>query len=738
MSVASLAYRINADTSQLGRELRFAERRVQRFQKRAESSIHRLGKTFATMGGLAATALIATGREGIRLAADMDQAASQIGTTTEELSALKFAARENKVEFDTLQPRLERFSRQVSDAADGTGQLVDVVDDYNVELRESDGSTRSFNDILRDVADATVEAEDGFERARIAAAAFGSRGAADMIPLLMEGGDEIERLEEKARSLGLTISDETGVAAQQFQAEWRRLTDIGRTFQISLATEILPTLNAYTQGLADSAQRTRESAQETGGLSGRLNRVAQAAVIVESGVNAAVRTFLALGVQVGLTFQTLIREAGIVARTVGGNFVEMGRTVQNVWEEMWKPGGDIQGAVSQGMTRISQNVEGGLSDLEDSNERYEFERELAWDTHTDKLLEIADGAHQRILSLQNATQEEIEREPLSPLSGAGDAVDTEAQKVEARFQELVSFVESTSRRGETSLETFEREVEKLNEAFMVGAIETGEEYERLLDLLAEMHDPFGELAEEARMDQLAEDARQVIADVEGVDLALEAHLESLAELRDEGLITWSQYRHAVEMAKEGTEDLADQTEDLEEEISLSAQLGEKAVEDLASTFADVLFDPFDASVRGMVTSFADGLARMAIDAAAADIVGSLISPTGFSSGGPVQSFSTGGFVSGPGSGTSDSIPAWLSDGEYVIDAKTTSHFGADYFRSHQHAAGFASGGPVGSAPSGGGAMNVAIFDNRQSAEQWARSRRGQSVIVDAVDTGGAP
>ena len=33
---------------------------------------------------------------------------------------------------------------------------------------------------------------------------------------------------------------------------------------------------------------------------------------------------------------------------------------------------------------------------------------------------------------------------------------------------------------------------------------------------------------------------------------------------------------------------------------------------------------------------------------------------------------SGGYISGPGTGTSDSIPARLSDGEYVINAASTS------------------------------------------------------------------
>lgn len=39
-----------------------------------------------------------------------------------------------------------------------------------------------------------------------------------------------------------------------------------------------------------------------------------------------------------------------------------------------------------------------------------------------------------------------------------------------------------------------------------------------------------------------------------------------------------------------------------------------------------------------------------------------------------QGFSTGGYVEGPGSGTSDSIPAMLSNGEFVVNAKATQKF----------------------------------------------------------------
>jgi hypothetical protein len=51
--------------------------------------------------------------------------------------------------------------------------------------------------------------------------------------------------------------------------------------------------------------------------------------------------------------------------------------------------------------------------------------------------------------------------------------------------------------------------------------------------------------------------------------------------------------------------------------------------------------------------------------------------------GPTQmkALATGGYVSGPGSSTSDSIPAKLSNGEYVIQANAVQHYGTDFMNA---------------------------------------------------------
>lgn len=72
---------------------------------------------------------------------------------------------------------------------------------------------------------------------------------------------------------------------------------------------------------------------------------------------------------------------------------------------------------------------------------------------------------------------------------------------------------------------------------------------------------------------------------------------------------------------------------------------------------------------------------------------------------------SGGAVRGPGSGTSDSIPAWLSNGEYVIRASAVRSLGISYLDAINRTGnrrGYASGGYVGGGGSFPSTMTVEL------------------------------
>ena len=119
---------------------------------------------------------------------------------------------------------------------------------------------------------------------------------------------------------------------------------------------------------------------------------------------------------------------------------------------------------------------------------------------------------------------------------------------------------------------------------------------------------------------------------------------------------------------------------------------------------------------------------------------------------------TGGYISGPGTGTSDSIPAMLSNGEYVIKAEAVKRYGTNFLNAVNSGAftrmktsipRFAEGGYVGDAlqdtargmtdfaksigtsVSTTNNMNVALVRNEQEAyEHFMRSPQGQKILVD--------
>jgi hypothetical protein len=91
----------------------------------------------------------------------------------------------------------------------------------------------------------------------------------------------------------------------------------------------------------------------------------------------------------------------------------------------------------------------------------------------------------------------------------------------------------------------------------------------------------------------------------------------------------------------------------------------------------------------------------------------------------------GRFIQGPGTSRSDSIPMWLSDGEYVTDADTVKALGPQFFKAlpaFARAGKMADGGSVSSSSMGsvGNGMNMGpLAMPRPSSSQTSSSRAGQ-------------
>lgn len=102
---------------------------------------------------------------------------------------------------------------------------------------------------------------------------------------------------------------------------------------------------------------------------------------------------------------------------------------------------------------------------------------------------------------------------------------------------------------------------------------------------------------------------------------------------------------------------------------------------------------------------------------------------------------TGGLISGPGTGTSDSIPAMLSNGEYIIKAAAVRRIGVPNLNAlNRGVPHFANGGYVGRNGAGNGAPPVVINLHNESgvamdAQQTDATFDGESWVIGIVLNG---
>ncbi len=236
--------------------------------------------------------------------------------------------------------------------------------------------------------------------------------------------------------------------------------------------------------------------------------------------------------------------------------------------------------------------------------------------------------------------------------------------------------------------------------------------------------------------------RELINPMEEVD----AQLVQLDTLLAEGRISWDTYAEAVFRVTEAMDEVPAKSEEARTQLD---QFAVQAARNIQSAFADFLFNPFDHGVKGMLRSFVDAVRRMAAEAIAAQLARKLFGDfgkTGKIGGifGEIFSaigFAEGGYVTGPGTATSDSIPARLSAGEYVLNAAAVRRVGVQFLDSLNQnfqppvwrgpALAFANGGLV---PAAGGAgaqqLNVTLVDNRHdAAEEVLMGATGERSVI---------
>lgn len=200
------------------------------------------GPIAGAVGGLAMLAK----KEGERADALLDaQAATQASTDT--LQEYQHVAGQAGVAETFFADAAKDMSRQLASARQGTGRAADAFDELGVSIHDNEGNLRSTGELTEEAMDKLAGMDDEARRAAIAQDLFKS-SQQDVLAVVSQGSDAIERQREEAHELGAVQSNEALQGANEFRQGLEKLSTrfsglvstIGGKFAPVLNDQVLP------------------------------------------------------------------------------------------------------------------------------------------------------------------------------------------------------------------------------------------------------------------------------------------------------------------------------------------------------------------------------------------------------------------------------------------------------------------------------------------------------------------
>jgi hypothetical protein len=219
-----------------------------------QSSLGKLNTFFGIGEAAAAFFFEQLIQKSIESAASLQIMSEKTGMSVESLSTLKYAAEQSDTNIESLGIGLKKMSTLMLQAAQGNATASAAFKELGISVQNSDGSLKSQNEVLLEVATKFHGMEDGALKTALAVKIFGKSGT-DMIPFLNQGGEGIKALQDKAISLGAQISGGTARDALAFQNAIKEVeTGVGGLGN-RIITWMLPALTSLTQEFASAFEK---------------------------------------------------------------------------------------------------------------------------------------------------------------------------------------------------------------------------------------------------------------------------------------------------------------------------------------------------------------------------------------------------------------------------------------------------------------------------------------------------
>lgn len=224
--------------------------------KKVGSLVFKMALLGGAAVGFAVAMVRSTGQAGDNIA----KTSAKLGIGVEKLQEYRFAAERAGVPTATFDMAMQRMGRRVGEAANGMGEARVALKVLGIEARDSEGKVRSIESLLPEVADKLSLVGTENERNALAMKLFDSEGVA-LVNMLSDGSKGLAEMTERARELGLVMSEEDVKAAEDFTDAQTDMFSALTGVKTAISAALMPQLTNLSKKLTDLVLKHRGAIQ---------------------------------------------------------------------------------------------------------------------------------------------------------------------------------------------------------------------------------------------------------------------------------------------------------------------------------------------------------------------------------------------------------------------------------------------------------------------------------------------
>ena len=216
------------------------------------------------------------------------------GATAKETSELLAVANYMGVAMEDSAGAFAKFSKNVGAAkekmevARAEGKLgTDIFSKLGYTLEQIQG--KNTVEVFKMIQERLRGMKDGAEKTRVEMELFGRTGY-QMHAMLNMSAEQMDKVAERAKAMGLIIDDDTAAKSAKLNRELKDLENTGKRLAVSIGHELVPVFNDYAKGVLDVAKEfesmTAEQKEAIGGIV-KFGAEASAVIIVMRSLTSA-------------------------------------------------------------------------------------------------------------------------------------------------------------------------------------------------------------------------------------------------------------------------------------------------------------------------------------------------------------------------------------------------------------------------------------------------------------------